>query len=155
MIIRNAITEDREGVADVLMQSYNIESAEEGMEVFSNEKKKGSNFIVAEQDGKVVGIASWAIKGLPKHQLAELDRIAVVPECRGKGIARKIFSMLIEEANKFYKEKNKKLRKLYLCTHADNLRAQAFYIKLGFRHEATLKDHYYPGKDEMVFSMFF
>ncbi len=92
--------------------------------------------------------------GLPKHQLAELDRIAVLPEYRGKGVERMLFKRLLEEAGNAYKEAGSKLRKLYLLTHASNARAQAFYKKLGFSHESTLKSHYYDGEDELVFSMF-
>ena len=49
----------------------------------------------------------------------------------------------------------RELRKLYLLTHADNIRAHKFYGKLGFKHETTLKQHYYKDKDEYVYSMFF
>jgi ribosomal protein S18 acetylase RimI-like enzyme len=93
--------------------------------------------------------------GLLKHELCELDRIAVLPECRGKGIAKELFNKLIEDAKAFYEKNNSKLRKLYLLTHADNIRAHKFYEKLGFKHETTLKEHYYKDKDEFVFSMFF
>jgi len=55
----------------------------------------------------------------------------------------------------FYNIKGFKLRKLFLQTHVSNVRAQNFYKKIGFFHEATLKDHYYNGEDEMIFSMFF
>ena len=48
-----------------------------------------------------------------------------------------------------------KLRKLYLLTHADNTRAHKFYEKLGFKHETTLKQHYYSDKDEFIYSLFF
>jgi RimJ/RimL family protein N-acetyltransferase len=47
------------------------------------------------------------------------------------------------------------IRKLYLLTHEDNKNAHAFYEKIGFEHETTLKDHYYDNKDERVYSMFF
>ena len=98
---------------------------------------------------------TWAAHGLRKHQLCELDRIAVLPEYRGKGVARKLFDALIKDAKAYYKKNNSKLRKLYLLTHADNKRAHKFYEKLGFRHETTLKEHYYKGRDEFVYSMFF
>ncbi len=39
-------------------------------------------------------------------------------------------------------------------THADNTAAQAFYRKMGFEAEATLKDHFYKGKDEIVMALF-
>ena len=93
--------------------------------------------------------------GLPKHQLCELDRIAVLPEYRGKGIAQKLFNSMVKDAKVFYKKNKSKLRKLYLLTHADNTRAHKFYEKLGFKHETTLKQHYYKNKDECVYSRFF
>ena len=93
--------------------------------------------------------------GLPKHQLAELDRIAVLPEYKGKGVAQKLFNALVKDAKEFFKKHNSKLRKLYLLCHADNQRAHQFYEKMGFKHETTLKKHYYKNKDEFVFSIFF
>ena len=81
-----------------------------------------------------------------------MDRIAVVSDHRGKGIAKELFNRLVEDANK---ELNGKLRKLFLFTHASNKRAHKFYEKLGMKHEATLKDHFYKGEDEWVYSVFF
>jgi len=155
MKFRKADEKDSEGIAKVLVESYNIVDVEEGINVFKSEEKKSHNYIVAEDDGKIVGIVTWLMHGLPKHQLAELDRIAVLPECRGKGIAKELFNALVRDSKKFYKKNNSKLRKLYLLTHADNKRAHKFYEKMGFTHEATLKEHYYEKIDEFVFSMFF
>ena len=155
MKIRKATHGDAEGVAKVLVQSYNIKDIKEGIDVFDNETKKSFNYIVAEEDKKIIGIVTWKVHGLPKHQLCELDRIAVLPEYRGKGVAKKLFEALVKDAKAHYKKNNSKLRKLYLLTHADNIRAQKFYEKLGFKHETTLKEHYYKDKDEYVYSMFF
>ncbi len=155
MKIRKATIKDAKGIANVLVQSYNIKDLKEGIEVFKNEIKKNHNYIVAEEKGKIIGIVTWVMHGLPKHQLAELDRIAVLPEYRGKGVAKKLFQALVKDAKQFYKKNKSKLRKLYLLTHADNIRAHKFYEKLGFKHETTLKEHYYKGKDEYVYSIFF
>lgn len=155
MKIRKAKLKDAKGIANVLVQSYNIKDLKEGINTFKDEIEKKYNYIVAEEKGKVIGIVTWVMHGLPKHQLCELDRIAVLPEYRGKGVAHKIFSALVKDAKSFYKKNKSKLRKLYLLTHADNIRAHKFYEKLGFRHETTLKAHYYKDKDEYVYSMFF
>lgn len=155
MKIRKATSKDAKGISNVLLQSYNIKDLKDGVEVFKNEVKKNHNYIVVEEKGKIIGIITWVAHGLPKHQLCELDRIAVLPDYRGKGVARRLFDALIKEAHHFYKKNKSKLRKLYLLTHADNIRAQRFYEKLGFRHETTLKEHYYKNKDEFVYSMFF
>ena len=155
MKIRKAALKDAKGIANVLMQSYNIKDLKEGIDAFKNEIKKQHHYIIAEENNKIIGVVTWIIHGLPKHQLAELDRIAVLPEYRGKGIAQKLFQSLIKDAKSFYKKNKSRLRKLYLLTHADNIRAHKFYGKLGFKHETTLKQHYYKDKDEYVYSMFF
>jgi len=155
MKIRKSRPSDAKGIANVLVQSYNIRDLKEGIDVFKNESKKNHNYIVAEERGKIIGIVTWLMHGLPKHQLCELDRIAVLPEYRGKGVSKQLFSALIKDAKSFYKKNKSKLRKLYLLTHADNTRAHKFYEKLGFRHETTLKQHYYKNKDEYVYSIFF
>ena len=155
MKIRKAALKDAKGIANVLMQSYNIKDLKEGIDTFKNEIKKQHHYIIAEENNKIIGVVTWIIHGLPKHQLAELDRIAVLPEYRGKSISQKIFQSLIKDAKSFYKKNKSRLRKLYLLTHADNIRAHKFYGKLGFKHETTLKQHYYKDKDEYVYSMFF
>ena len=155
MKYRKAALRDAKGIAKVLKESYNIKDLKEGLEVFKFERKKHHNYIVAVDQGKIVGLVTWLIHGLPKHQLAELDRIAVLPEYMGKGVAKGLFDELIKEAVAFYKKKKSKLRKLYLLTHEDNQRAHKFYEKLGFEHEVTLKEHYYKDRHEYVFSMFF
>lgn len=155
MNIRKATPKDAKGIAKVLVKSYSIRDLNEGISVFKSETKKSHSYIVAEESGKIIGIVTWLMHGLPKHQLCELDRIAVLPEYRGKGIAKELFNALIKDAKAFYKKNNSKLRKLYLLTHADNARAHRFYEKIGFKHETTLKQHYYKGKDEFVYSMFF
>ena len=138
---RKAKKDDAEGIAIVLKEAYNIDSVEEGIWVFKHETKKHHKYIVAEEDKKIIGIVTWKMHGLPKHQLCELYRIAVLPEYRGKGVAKKLFDALIKDAKSFYKKNKSKLRKLYLLTHADNIRAHKFYEKLGFKHETTLKQH--------------
>src|SRR3989338_3151563 len=155
MNIRKATLKDAKGIANVLAESYNIKDLKEGISVFKNETKKSHHYIIAEDNGKIVGIVTWVAHGLQKHQLCELDRIAVLPEYRSKGIAQQLFKDLVGDAKAYYKNHKSKLRKLYLLTHADNKMAHRFYEKLGFKHEATLKDHYYDNKDEFVFSMGF
>jgi ribosomal protein S18 acetylase RimI-like enzyme len=155
MNIRKAAAKDGKGIAKVLMTSYNIKSEKECISVFREEVKKGHHYIVAEENKKILGIVTWLSHGLPKHMLAELDRIALLPEHRGKGVSRHLKEAMISDAQKWFRSKGHKLRKLYLLTHEDNERARKFYEKMGFEHETTLKDHYYKGKHECVYSMFF
>ena len=152
MIIRRAQSKDAKAIAKVLVKSYNIKDEKEGIDVFKSESKKGHRYILAEEEGKIVGIVTWLPHGLPKHGLAELDRIAVLPKMRGKGVAVHLKNVLIKDCQEWYGSKGFHLRKLYLLTHEDNARARKFYEKMGFKHETTLKEHYYPGRDECVYS---
>ena len=155
MKIRRSKPTDAKGIANVLVNSYNVRSLNEGINVFKSESAKQQVYIVAEDKGKIIGIATWIMHGLPKHQLAELDRIAVLPEYRGHGIAKPLFEALLKDCKEFYRKNKSELRKLYILTHYDNVRAHRFYEKLGFTHETTLKQHYYQNKDEYVYSRFF
>ncbi len=155
MEFRKATSKDAKGIANVLIQSYNIKDVKEGISAFKEEVQKKYNYIIAVDNGKIVGLTTWQVHGLYKHQLCELDRIAVLPDCRGKGVSQKLFAALVKAAKAEYKKNRSKLRKLYLLTHASNIRAHKFYEKLGFKHETTLKSHYYKNEDEWVYSMFF
>ncbi|MBL7054483.1 GNAT family N-acetyltransferase [Candidatus Woesearchaeota archaeon] len=155
MRIRKATVQDAEQIAEVLVSFYNLDNKEEAKQTFTNERVKGHQYIVAEENSRIIGLVTWLVHGLPKHMLAELDRIVLLPESRGKGIGKKLFEALKKDADNFYKKHGFKLRKLYLLTHADNKEAQSFYESIGFRHETTLKQHYYKDKDEFVYSMFF
>lgn len=167
MQLRKAIEKDAEQIAQVLISFYNM-NLEEAKNTFLDETKKGYHYIVVEDaekssisgtnsvgNGKIIGLVTWIMHGLPKHMLAELDRIVILPEARGKGLGKRLVDELIKDANEVYEKSNFKLRKLYLLTHADNKESHAFYEKAGFKHETTLKNHYYKGKDEFVYSMFF
>ena len=154
MKIRKAKLEDAEQIAKVLISFYNM-NLEEAKETFLNEIKKGHHYIVAEEDKKIIGLVTWLMHGLPNHMLTVLDIIVLLPESRGKIIGKQLFEALKKDADNEYKKHGFKLRKLYLLTHADNKDAHTFYEKIGFKHETTLKQHYYKDKDEFVYSIFF
>ena len=167
MQFRKAAKKDAEQIAKVLTSFYNM-SQIEAKNAFLNETKKGHNYIVAEDtqkslissansvgNEKIVGLVTWAMHGLPKHQLAELGRIVILKEARGKGLGKQLVNELIKDANKIYGKSGFRLRKLYLLTHFEKKEAHSFYEKVGFSHETALKRHYYEEKDEHVYSMFF
>lgn len=155
MNLRKASFKDAKGIGLILSKSYNISSAKEGASVFRGELKKRHFFFVSVYGKQITGIVSFIVHGLPKHGLCELDRIAVLPEYRGHGVAHDIFPFGVQKMQSFYKSKKCRLRKLYLLTHKSNLRAQKFYKKLGFKKETILKDHYYKGEPELVMSRFY
>ena len=155
ILLREATYHDKDQIAKVLLDFYNMKDADEAAQSFNNELDKDFHYIVAEEAGKIIGLVTWLMHGLPKHGLFELDRICILSEARGKGVGRKLVDKLIDNASKWYENESEKIRKLYLLTHEDNKNAHSFYEKVGFSHETTLKDHYYKDQDERVYVMFF
>ena len=155
ILLREATYHDKDQIAKVLLDFYNMKAADEAAQSFNNELDKDFHYIVAEEAGKIIGLVTWLMHGLPKHGLFELDRICILSEARGKGVGRKLVDKLIDNASKWYENESEKIRKLYLLTHEDNKNAHSFYEKVGFSHETTLKDHYYKDQDERVYVMFF
>lgn len=155
ILLREATYDDKDQIAKVLLDFYNMNDVDEAIQSFNNELDKDFHYIVAEEDGKIIGLVTWLMHGLPKHGLFELDRICILSEARGKGVGRKLVDKLIDNASKWYDKEGEKIRKLYLLTHEDNKNAHSFYEKVGFSHETTLKDHYYKDQDERVYVMFF
>lgn len=155
ILLREATYDDKDQIAKVLLDFYNMNDVDEAIQSFNNELDKDFHYIVAEEAGKIIGLVTWLMHGLPKHGLFELDRICILSEARGKGVGRKLVDKLIDNASKWYDKEGEKIRKLYLLTHEDNKNAHSFYEKVGFSHETTLKDHYYKDQDERVYVMFF
>tara|TARA_B100000953_G_scaffold266900_1_gene235282 strand:- start:555 stop:1046 length:492 start_codon:yes stop_codon:yes gene_type:complete len=155
IVIKEATHNDKSQIAEVLLDFYNMSDLNEAINAFLSELEKDFHYIVAVENGKIIGLVTWFMHGLPKHGLFELDRICILSASRGKGVGIMLVDRLVDDARKWYNKLGEDIRKLYLLTHEDNKNAHAFYEKIGFEHETTLKDHYYDNKDERVYSMFF
>ena len=155
MKYRKATKKDEKGIADVLFENYNIKTRKEALRIIREEFERNFNYLVADKNGKIIGIVCWTMHGRPKHQLVHCARVALLPEYRGKGIARNLFKKMVQDADRFYKAQGQKMRKIYAYAHSSNKPAQNFYKRRGFILEAKLKDHYYKGEDEYIYSMFF
>jgi len=76
------------------------------------------NFIVSEKEGKIIGIGGLEICGM----YGLVCSIAVISECRGRGIAKEIFTLLENRAH------DRGIITLYLLTET----AAGYFLKLGF-----------------------
>ena len=151
---RAATYNDKNQIAKVLIDFYNMNDLNEAINAFTEELKKDFHYIVALENDEIIGLVSWLPHGLPKHGLFELDRICVLSRARGMGIGKKLIDELKNSAYKWYRKMKGNPRKLYLLTHENNTNAHIFYEQIGFTHETTLKDHYYKDQNERVYSMF-
>lgn len=125
--------------------------------VVLSEIQKGDRFVIAyslEDQNNPLGIVSWKMEGEIRHGLYELYHIATTELAQKKGVGRYLFKCMEEDAAEWYDMRGGKLHKMYLKTHADNP-ANAFYLKLGLKHEAILQDHFRKGVDENVYSKWY
>jgi ribosomal protein S18 acetylase RimI-like enzyme len=72
----------------------------------------------------------------------ELDKLYVLPECKGMQIGKKLMDLALNMA----RQENRK--RYWLVVLASNAPAIAFYEKLGFRFHSRLRIHYPYFKEE-------
>lgn len=108
-------------------------------------------FIVAEEDGKIVGYIMCRIEvGLSSFGLGGLIRkghvvsIAVLPHGRRKGVAQALMATAMEGMS-YYKAKQ-----CYLEVRVTNGAGVALYKKLGFDVSRTSNGYYSDGEDAYV-----
>lgn len=137
MNIRKMVLEDIPGVLAADEKSF-TKAWNEGM--FAEEiKKEYADYFVAEEKGEIAGYGGiWSI-----YETAELMRIAVVPEFRGKGIAKKIMEAMTECAI------SRGCERMMLEVRKSNTVAQALYKKFGFC-EISIRKGYYDGEDAVI-----
>jgi ribosomal-protein-alanine N-acetyltransferase len=100
-------------------------------------QKNPEEFIVAEENGKVVGYTI----GQLKNDSAEIISLAVAPNWRKKGIGKALTEFLI---NHF---RGKKIKEIFLHVRTKNEVATSFYQNLGFEVSKTIKNYYRNGDD--------
>ncbi|GER21719.1 ribosomal-protein-alanine acetyltransferase [Zafaria cholistanensis] len=95
---------------------------------------------VAESGGEIVGYCGMMCV-LP---LADVQTIAVVPACEGRGIGSALLAGLIEEARRRGAED------VLLEVRADNPRARDLYLRHGFEQIHVRRRYYRDGVDALI-----
>ena len=91
-----------------------------------------ARYLVAEEDGRIVGFAgAWMIL-----DESHMTNIAVLPECRGRGMGRRLMTELMQYAS------NLGVSYMTLEVRAGNEKAQALYKSLGFIRVSVRKKYY-------------
>ncbi|MFA5052133.1 MAG: hypothetical protein WC544_03690 [Patescibacteria group bacterium] len=153
--VHRATLRDDRIVAGLLKQKYSFRTLQESAQTFRSEIRHHHHFRLAFLDGQPVGLISWRTQGSEYHGVAELVRLAVlsdVPDPRQ--VKEALFDVMLAEADSYYREHGTRLRKVFSMIHADNRHIREFFQDKGMRQEAVLKNHFHPGMDELVFSLF-
>lgn len=91
----------------------------------------GCHLFAAEADGKLVGCATLCIFASPTGRKASIEDVVVLPEYRGRGIARKLMQELLGKA------KSQAPITLQLTSRPHRIAARALYESLGFTPKHT------------------
>lgn len=118
-------------------------SLEDGVE------KSGSEYLLAELDGRVVAFASFGPAPVCEDAWF-VYWIAVSQSLRGKGCGRVLMNRILSELFD-----RRGARKVFLQTSGrpQYEPTRMFYLGLGFAAEAVLKDYYKAGEDCVFFSI--
>lgn len=92
-------------------------------------------YLVAEDDGALVGYAGLAVVG----NQADVQTLAVAPAAQGQGLGRLLLDALLDEGRR------REATEVLLEVRADNEKAQAFYRRAGFERIALRRAYYQPG----------
>jgi putative acetyltransferase len=106
-----------------------------------NDLVASRSFYVVENQGRVQGFYRAARHEGRAHHAAYLGTFAVAPQARGTGLARSILETVISRLHA------EGVTRVELTLEADNQRALAFYTKLGFELEGTLRAAYKRASD--------
>ena len=103
--------------------------------------RQNNVFLVAEQDGRVIGEAIALVRHHKKGISGRIYSLAVSDTCRGRKIGRTLMQRLIDELS------SRGVRRAYLEVEQANTGAVKLYETLGFRSLGPLPDYYGEGRN--------
>lgn len=98
------------------------------------------HYIVAEQRGRIVAYAGLFATGVE----GDVQTIAVLPECQGRGVGAALLRALLAEAGR------RGCSEVFLEVRADNPRAQSLYEWFGFETVGTRPGYYQPSNTDAL-----
>ena len=138
-IIREMMEEDILLISEIEVLSFSDPWSYDTIKV--GKDSRFDTWLVLLQDDVVMGYLVLRVIAFE----GELLRIALRPECRGRGLAKKLMDQLVEYS------KNNSVESLFLEVRNGNERARNLYRSYGFV-ETTIRKNYYrnPQEDAVV-----
>ncbi|KAF0244813.1 MAG: hypothetical protein FD180_2184 [Planctomycetota bacterium] len=146
---------DRPSLERLLRDAGNFSEAEVavGVEVIDAGLRPGQedyNFVVAEEDGAVLGYACWGKANLSDGTW-DLYWVAVDPRGRGRGIGR----MLVEHCEEAVREARGRSLLVETSSRAGYEGTLAFYRALNYEVLARFRGYYTADDDKIVLGKYF
>lgn len=141
----NSLVDER--AYTIAVEKLKLKQEREFVESFVCEIEKGDAvFLVAEFEGKVIGIVSIKRSGPLREHVGDFG-ILIANGFRGEGLGKKMIEECIKEAKRFLK-----LKIVTLCVFRENKQAIALYKKMGFSTACEIRGalkHFGRYKDEI------
>lgn len=102
-----------------------------------------TRFLVAKDESKILGFVLYQLL----EDEIEIHSIAVDPDSRRRGVSRKMFNFILDEA------REKGIKQIFLQVRRSNESARSLYKKFGFRIIGTRPNHYEDGEDALVMKL--
>ena len=145
-----------ETLTDTIRYSYNhilLISTEGDIRPLVSEEDVADSFVVGEEEQKIAGYLIYAD---PSDE-AELHRIAILPEYRRHGLARKLMAELLLRTGHVSVEDSQvpNAKPLFLEVRAGNTAAIALYLANHFQEIDRRKNYYHnPDEDAVVMRLY-
>lgn len=133
---RIAADGDIAGIAQIEQACFGTSAWSESL--ITDEVRSDRHIVLVADDLTAYGAISVAA------DVADLDRIAVMPAARGRGLARELLTALIDSARDLGADR------LLLEVAADNEAAIGLYDSFGFETISTRTGYYAAGVDALV-----
>jgi ribosomal-protein-alanine N-acetyltransferase len=138
-MMRPAGPDDVEAIAEIEQACFGASAWSETL--VRDEVTGARHHVLVDGDLRAYGAISLA------GEVADLDRIAVVPDARGHGLARELLAELLDRARDLGAER------MLLEVAADNTAAIGLYESCGFDTISTRKAYYPDGADALVMEL--
>jgi [ribosomal protein S18]-alanine N-acetyltransferase len=141
MIIFHARADDLAGIVE--LEKVGFETGEQWSETaWADELAAPDGYVLArlDREARIIGVATFRCVG----DIADLNRVIVLPAARGQGIGASLLRAGVEWASAVG------ARRMLLEVRPDNEAALALYRSLGFAAISTRRDYYGAGLDAVV-----
>ena len=148
MILESAKPEDRQGILAVTakIDIFTDEEKDTVRELWDEERDY--KFIVAREDGQIVGFTCYDERGLT-HGTYDLYWIAVDPSARRLGVGKALMRATEAEV----KERGGRLIVVETSGMEEYESTRAFYEGVGYEKEAVIRDFYKVGDDLVIYTL--
>lgn len=140
--IRKSTEADLAGIRKVFLDSFSYPWRGEKKHI-TQSIKDGLSYVALDSQ-KIIGYMTYQFH--PWQKTLYLTSIAVLKNYREASLGSKLLLKFVLAGKK------RKIRRLFIDTGVDNVVAQRFYLKNGFKLEGSIKNWYHEGEEQVFLS---